>query len=521
MRQFKIFGTAVVLFGVLLLAGCGGGGGGGGGGAVVTTTTGSGDNSGGSTAGNLTITPYHHLRAVSMPVEIAEAGVVAAALAQSSPDLNASVLRSRISASRKRFPLAVLRVTQDAANVFTLFASNYSGQSDYDPTDPQGEQTLFIKYVNGSGQVQKGPDADTVKIEITGTGKSDYGLLRYENNTMKYSLTIGAGSSWTTATAFRMVLEESSTAVVLSSTYAFARNLDVTIDASSGMALTGEGTDTLTTGATTYSAVHKLAYGNCQTTYSGYGQPIVENETLPNYSDSTRNYSWINPITGNTEYLTVNFNGKAMTARKCDNDRLNVLYIDSYRATNETDLSQSAFAKVFQHACQNDEVADMIIGAAQQAYPNDPINQLNYAIGFETKGLGYQTDDQTFGEGEYVSVPTVTLYNQIGDCEDRAILLGAILHKLGFDVSLILFQGPNGGHALVGLSLPNELQGLVTSGAVGFPHQGKTYYCLEATNYAGINEYRPHFESERYSLWAIIPPYAGQSVTYARMASNP
>jgi hypothetical protein len=160
---------------------------------------------------------------------------------------------------------------------------------------------------------------------------------------------------------------------------------------------------------------------------------------------------------------------------------------------------------VFRHACNNDPVIDNIINAAKQAYPNNVANQFNYCIGFETTGLSYKTDSFNFGTGEYVCLPAITLYNQSGDCEDRAILLGAMMHKAGFDVSLILLYGTGEGHAIVGVVLPAEMEAQTTTGSVHYTYGGKKYYCLEATSFIQINELRPILDKNAYTQVAIIP----------------
>ncbi|HQB83352.1 MAG TPA: hypothetical protein PLR50_07650, partial [Candidatus Rifleibacterium sp.] len=164
--------------------------------------------------------------------------------------------------------------------------------------------------------------------------------------------------------------------------------------------------------------------------------------------------------------------------------------------------------------CNNDTAADAIVSAAKQAYPNNIANQFYYCIGFETKGLKYETDDLNFGAAEYVCLPAITLYNKSGDCEDRAILLGALMHKAGFDTSLILLNGNGGeGHAIVGVALPSEVEAQMTSGSVYYTYNGKRYYCLEATNFISMNEIKPWFDQHGYSLMAIIPANANLPVS--------
>jgi len=212
-------------------------------------------------------------------------------------------------------------------------------------------------------------------------------------------------------------------------------------------------------------------------------------------------------MNGNSEILQVPFKGKDIIVLGVQNDRINTLYEKNpFNLKTPAEFAKTTFARVFQYACNNDPLIDKIVAVAKIVYPNDPVKQFQYVVGFETKGLTYVTDTDNFGENEYVAFPSITLYAQSGDCEDRATFLGALMKKVGFDVTLVILKGKNGGgHAIVGVNLSPELEALTDSGSVYYEFNGKKYYCFEGTNFIPINQIKPYFTAEGYTPLAIIP----------------
>ena len=499
----KVF---LILFGLTIsicTVGCGGGGGGGGGGIGNSNTA--SDLSGTDSSGQMENVKY--IKAVSLPVEITEAGVVAALLAKNTPNLTNKRLSLNLRNIRTSIK-ASTSVSKDSGNVYTITSTNYPGESDYDPSDAKGAQTIKIRYLNAAGVTQAGPGADTVKAQIDAEGNSDYDVLKYENARAKYVLTNPDSSKqWLTTSVFSLEINDTATVTILNRAFAYQRTGSLLIDAISGKATSGTVTDSLTQGGTSYTARHTVTNGYCNSTYQADGKEYQKSVQLENFTDKTVTYSWINPLTSNAESAIINFSGSGISLAKADNDRLNHLYTaNPFVLSTPEGFAGTAYARIFRHACNNDTAADAIVSAATQAYPNNIANQFYYCIGFETKGLKYETDDLNFGAAEYVCLPAITLYNKSGDCEDRAILLGALMHKAGFDTSLILLHGNGGqGHAIVGVVLPSAVEAQMTSGSVYYTYNGKRYYCLEATNFISMNEIKPWFDQHGYSLMAIIP----------------
>lgn len=100
----------------------------------------------------------------------------------------------------------------------------------------------------------------------------------------------------------------------------------------------------------------------------------------------------------------------------------------------------------------------------------DDIDKINYVAGF-VQGLSYKLDSLSNDSFEYPRYPIETLYNDGGDCEDKAILTASLLENLGYDVSL--FRLPN--HMAVGVNLTKQEN-------PGYQYYVDDYFFLETTN---------------------------------------
>ena len=86
--------------------------------------------------------------------------------------------------------------------------------------------------------------------------------------------------------------------------------------------------------------------------------------------------------------------------------------------------------------------------------------------------LPYITDKESVGEDEYVRYPIETLVDRGGDCEDKSILLAALLREIGCEV--VLMEFPN--HVAVGVEANrDDAYGSYAS------YGGKKYFYLEST----------------------------------------
>lgn len=87
------------------------------------------------------------------------------------------------------------------------------------------------------------------------------------------------------------------------------------------------------------------------------------------------------------------------------------------------------------------------------------------------QSLPYSYDSTSKGKDEYVRYPVETLVDGCGDCEDKSVLLAAILHEMNID--FVLLMAPD--HMAVGVNCEPH------NGATGFKFNGKKYYYAETT----------------------------------------
>ena len=87
------------------------------------------------------------------------------------------------------------------------------------------------------------------------------------------------------------------------------------------------------------------------------------------------------------------------------------------------------------------------------------------------QSLPYSYDSTSKGMTEYVRYPIETLVDGCGDCEDKSVLLAAILHEM--NIGFVLLMTPD--HMAVGVNCEPRRD------TVGFVYDGKEYYYAETT----------------------------------------
>jgi hypothetical protein len=97
------------------------------------------------------------------------------------------------------------------------------------------------------------------------------------------------------------------------------------------------------------------------------------------------------------------------------------------------------------------------------------VDRVNFVSSF-VHGLEYAKDDPANESYEYPRFPLETFHDRHGDCEDKAILTAALLHSIGYNVSLIRLPE----HMAVGVHLNETLP--------GYSYYSDQYYYLEATS---------------------------------------
>lgn len=93
---------------------------------------------------------------------------------------------------------------------------------------------------------------------------------------------------------------------------------------------------------------------------------------------------------------------------------------------------------------KNSELVRTLAGAIAEKAPRTPRERIEFAAAFVQEAIPYVSE-----EGEYPRYPVETLVDG-GDCEDKSILLAAILRAMGYRTALLVFDG-NPGHMAVGV----------------------------------------------------------------------
>ena len=139
----------------------------------------------------------------------------------------------------------------------------------------------------------------------------------------------------------------------------------------------------------------------------------------------------------------------------------------------EGDLAYSKY--VTKGICKEVYIAYRKIKSIAELLSLSRIEIVNLVLAFTTKAFPYELDSVTHGVPDYADYPMELLYEQVGDCEDHAILAAAIMKLFGYDVILLLLIGPDCGHIACGVSVSQYIQGTYIK------HNSKKYFYCEAT----------------------------------------
>lgn len=110
----------------------------------------------------------------------------------------------------------------------------------------------------------------------------------------------------------------------------------------------------------------------------------------------------------------------------------------------------------------------------------------------------YTTDIQSKGMKDYARFPVETLIDGTGDCEDKTILMAAILHELGSDFVLIMFDD----HVAVGVNCDG------VEAKEAYRHEGKSYFYIETT-------------ADNWDIGAIPEQYKDKDAQIIPVATEP
>lgn len=92
-----------------------------------------------------------------------------------------------------------------------------------------------------------------------------------------------------------------------------------------------------------------------------------------------------------------------------------------------------------------------------------------------------------------VNPPSLFMGDLAGDCDTRALLLVAVLQRLGFDATILLSEHYH--HAMLGLAMPSR--------GASISRNGRSYYFWETTN-TGFRLGEIHPDCSDLSQWSIV-----------------
>jgi len=116
------------------------------------------------------------------------------------------------------------------------------------------------------------------------------------------------------------------------------------------------------------------------------------------------------------------------------------------------------------------EIVDLVKEMSKGEHFSD-LQMANFILRFVQEGLTYTSDSSGKGMDGYWKYPFETLFNTIGDCEDKTILYASLMKAMGYDVALLLY----GNHMAAGIGMPSGTPGKCYE--VG----GINYYYCETT----------------------------------------
>lgn len=123
---------------------------------------------------------------------------------------------------------------------------------------------------------------------------------------------------------------------------------------------------------------------------------------------------------------------------------------------------------------KDDSYIYQVVYALHQLYLDGDINEvqtLDYVITF-IRNMPYTVTNIATPYDGIPHYPLETLFERGGDSEDTSILVAALLHRMGYDVALLVLEDAQ--HMAVGVSLPGNLGSY-------YEYNGKKYFYLETT----------------------------------------
>jgi hypothetical protein len=189
-------------------------------------------------------------------------------------------------------------------------------------------------------------------------------------------------------------------------------------------------------------------------------QLVIDNNTGDRYvtGSGTRSVTWT--YLGDSYTVTFNIT---------HDQYAHYVNSDVYRFMTTNDNYEQALSFI----TENDEVVFSIakqFSTLTNLANLDRLGLANLVLGF-VQAIPYETDDITYGQGEYWAFPVETLYHDQGDCEDKSFLYASIMKDLDYGCSLLFYQD----HAAVGIAFDS------VPGGSYYDFDGTHYYYCETT----------------------------------------
>jgi len=160
--------------------------------------------------------------------------------------------------------------------------------------------------------------------------------------------------------------------------------------------------------------------------------------------------------------LSFNFEGKKYTIKASYGKNR----VDFLRTYPQMDLEHYFDSKV-----NSSTATPLQKQLAAQMKGMSELQAVNYLLRFVQTSLGYKTDEEQFGEENYL-FPEETLYYPYSDCEDRAVLFAWLVKSLlGLDVIGLDFPG----HVATAVQLNDSVSG------DSINYKGKRYIVADPT----------------------------------------
>lgn len=92
-------------------------------------------------------------------------------------------------------------------------------------------------------------------------------------------------------------------------------------------------------------------------------------------------------------------------------------------------------------------IQDLAEALANYSATFSDLKTANFVLSF-VQNIEYVEDEISVSKDEYWRFPVETLYEEVGDCEDKAFLYASIMEAMGHDAVILLFDG----HAAAGIA---------------------------------------------------------------------